>query len=293
MKVFLTGGSGFIGRNLKEQLSDKYSILAPGSWELDLTKENEVRDYLKRNKFKIIIHCATWDATRNSRKDHTKILPNNLRMFFNLARCSNLFGKMILLGSGEVYSRPHWIPGMDETYFDTHIPHDDSGFSKYIMAKYLQNTENIVELCLFAVFGKYEDWEIRFISNACCKAVSDMPITIKQNVLLDYMYIDDLIGIIEWFMLNDAKHKRYNICSGKTHDLITLAQKVIATSGKKLDISVRTEGMGREYSGNNSRLLQETSGFRFSNIDESIIKLYYWYLSNKDLINTNLLLSDK
>ena len=34
MKIFITGGSGFIGRNLKEQLGDKYQVAAPASSEL-------------------------------------------------------------------------------------------------------------------------------------------------------------------------------------------------------------------------------------------------------------------
>jgi len=45
MRILITGGSGFIGRNLAEQLASTYEVLAPSSAELDLLKEQAVREY--------------------------------------------------------------------------------------------------------------------------------------------------------------------------------------------------------------------------------------------------------
>jgi len=293
MKIFITGGTGFIGRNLKEQLSNKYEIHAPKSSELDLLDEEKVHEYLNMHAFDIVIHAATWNATRNSPKDLTKVLPNNLRMFFNLARCNKYFGRMIYYGSGAEYDRGHWIPKMKEDYFDTHVPAGDYGFSKYIMAKYAEQSHNIYNLRLFGVFGKYEDWQIRFISNACCKAVWDLPITIKQNVFIDYLYVDDLVKITEWFIRNKPKEKVCNICTGRTYDLLTVAKKVLNASGKKLEIIIYQEGFGKEYSGDNSKMLQEIGGFSFQEIDDSLHELYHWYLTHKEHITLEKLIVDK
>lgn len=293
MKIFITGGTGFIGRNLKEQLDAKYKVFAPTSGELNLLDENAVAEYIKKNNFDMVIHSATWNATKNSPKDTTKVLENNLRMFFNIARCSDFYGKMIYFGSGAEYDRRHWIPKMRENYFDSNVPVDDYGFSKYIMRKYAEKSKNIYNLCLFGVFGKYEDWEIRFISNACCKAVWDMPITIKQNVYFDYLYIDDLVKITEWFIKNNPAEHTYNVCTGKTYDLVTLADKVLKISEKNLDINIAREGLGKEYNGDNSRLLEKIGGYSFCDIDESVKKLYRWYSDNKDNIDMNRLVYGK
>lgn len=289
MKIFITGGTGFIGRNIKEQLSDKYNIFAPTSTELDILDEGKVKEYLKANSFDVIIHTATWNASRNSKKDLTKILENNLRMFFNLAKYSNYYGKMLYYGSGAEFDRSNWTPKMKEEYFDIYVPQDDYGLSKYIMCKYTNLAKNIYNLRLFGIFGKYEDWEIRFISNACCKAVYDLPITIKQNVFFDYMYIDDLVNITEWFIQHDAREKIYNICTGLTLDLFSLAKKVLLASKKKLEIIVRMPGLGTEYSGDNCKLLKEIGGYAFKNIDDNIFELYQWYLSNKNDIKKRVI----
>ncbi|HOW58290.1 MAG TPA: NAD(P)-dependent oxidoreductase [Candidatus Omnitrophota bacterium] len=293
MKIFISGGSGFIGRNLKEQLAGKYEIHAPGREELDLLDPEKVRSFLKDHHFDIVIHCATWNATRNSKKDTAKILENNLRMFFNLARCCGDFGRLINFGSGQEYDREHWIPKMKEEYFDMHVPQDQAGFSRYLIGRYVALAHNIVNLRPFAVFGKYEDWEIRFISNACCKAVWDLPITIKKNVFYDYLYIDDLVKITNWFIQNRPKEKVYNICTGRTYDLLTLAKKVLKVSGKNLEIKIAQPGIDKEYSGDNARLFQEMGSVSFEDIDHSISALYEWYKIHKKDINRELLLKDK
>lgn len=289
-KILITGGTGFIGRNLKEQLASKYLVDAPTYEQLNLLDEDKVSEYLKTYCFDVVIHSATWNATKNSSKDLSKVLFNNLRMFFNLARCSHDYGKMIYYGSGAEYDKRYYLPKMTEDYFDAHVPVDDYGFSKYIMSKHINNFSNIYNLRLFAVFGKYEDWEIRFISNACCKAVWDLPITIKQNVFFDYMYIDDLMQITEWFIRNNPKENCYNVCTGGIFALKTLAYKVLAASEKNLDIIINRKDLGKEYSGDNSRLLSEMGGYYFRDMDICIKELYEWYLTNKDSINRQKLI---
>ena len=76
-----------------------------------------------------------FSAPRFSTKDPSLVLQNNLKMFFNISRCADHFGKMIYYGSGAEFGRENWNPKMQETYFDQNVPTDPYGLSKYIMTK--------------------------------------------------------------------------------------------------------------------------------------------------------------
>jgi UDP-glucose 4-epimerase len=293
-KIFVTGANGFIGRNLKEQLSDYYDVICPTRFELDLLEENKVEVFLKENKFDVIIHTATQNASRNAKENLNLVLERNMRMFLNLARCNDYYGKMLYFGSGAEYDMRYYEPMMREEYFDKNVPVDGYGFSKYIMSKFTNYIENIYDLRIFGCFGKYEDWEIRFISNAVCKAIFNLPITIKQNMYFDYLYIDDLVNITRWFIENKPKRNHYNVSTGKSIDLITIAKIVLEVSGKKeIPIIIKNEGLKPEYSGNNERLLNEIGNYKFTELEKSINDLFDWYNKIKPNINKELLLIDK
>jgi len=300
MRILITGGSGFIGRNLAEQLASTYEVLAPSSAELDLLNEQAVREYLSTHNFDVIVHAA---ATRSNRRVAAPpdLLDRNCRMFFNLVR--NLvdderrFGKMIHFGSGAEYDRFQVPARVREDYFDTRVPRDAYGFSKYICAKYIERSDRIVNLRLFGVFGAYEDYTVRFISNACCRALKGLPIVLRQDVMFDYLYIKDLVKITMWFIENDARHKAYNVCTGRPVALTELA-RVIArisaqVSGRNPNVSVMTEGMGPEYSGDNSRMLTEMGGYQFWDLEGSIRDLYVWHARNDDLDVESLRFDEK
>ena len=290
-KIFLTGKAGFIGKNLLEFLTSKYEVLAPSHQELELLDGEAVKGYLCSNKVDVIIHTATIPSYRKI-KNPKDVAYRNLRMFFNIIRNSHCFSKMIFLGSGAECDLRYDISKVKETDSDKYIPEDEHGFSKYICSKYIEKVNKIINLRLFGIFGKYEDYQIRFISNAICKAIHNLPITIKQNRFFSYLYIEDLGRIVEYFIENESKHKIYNVVPNESIDLLSIAKKVNEISGKNLQIIVHKPGLGREYTANNSRLMNELGDFQFTPIEKAIKKLYKWYEENKNIIDYNLLLYD-
>jgi len=287
-KILLIGASGYIGRNIYEYLinsPEKYKVTAPSSKELNSTDEIEVHKFLVKEYYDVVINSAVHNSSTKKYKDNSKVLEYSLKMFFSFEKNSNLFGKMLYFGSGAEFNKVKDISFVSEDDFGKSIPTDDYGFSKYIIAKQIENSSNIYNLRLFGVYGKYEHWKSKFISNACCKAIKNIPISIRQNVYFDYLWIEDLCGIVEWFINNKPKFNTYNITSGKKTDLLTLANKVIQVSGKDLAIYICKEGFLKEYTSNNERLVKEIKNFEFTNIDKGIDKLYTWYTENEKDIN--------
>jgi GDP-L-fucose synthase len=292
--ILLTGGSGFIGRNILESgLSSSYNIKAPGHSELELMDENSVGDYIKNNKIDVIIHAAAKPGHRNA-GDPAGIFYTNTRIFFNLARKADCYDKMIIIGSGAVYDMRYYRPKMKEEYFGRHVPLDEHGFSKYVIGKYIEKTRGITDLRVFGIFGKYEDYSIRFISNMICKSLYGLPLTMKQNRLFDYIYVKDLFPVLDYFITHDTGFREYNVTPDSSIELKKIAGMVRDISGRKeLAIVIAADGLGPEYSGDNSRLKKEIPGVKFTPIEDSIGDLYSWYAGNTDRINKELLLMDK
>tara|TARA_R110000824_G_scaffold109740_3_gene257552 strand:+ start:12732 stop:13634 length:903 start_codon:yes stop_codon:yes gene_type:complete len=295
-RILITGGSGFIARSLYENLSDRHffplesTVKCLNRQQLDILDTKAVHDYLYENNFDVVVHCATYDPVPDfSSKKISRALETNLKMFFNLARCKNLFGRMIYFGSGAVFGRDNWYPKMPESFLQKAMPDDPYGLSKYVMAKYAEEVDNIYNLRVFGLFGKYDDWRYRFISNACCKAVLGEDIIIKQDKRFDYLYIDDLTRIVNWVIESNPVERIYNVCSGTPEYYSNLAKHIIGISGKNLNIDIQTSKVGREYSGDNTLIKAEMKNFSLTPLSRSLREMYDWYDSHKSIIKKELL----
>lgn len=276
MKILLTGGSGFIGKNLLEQLSSKFNFIAPSHKELDFLDANKVADFLRENKFDIVIHAANFGGSR-AQAGLPGVFEANKKMFLNLAENSKHFGRMIFLGSGAEYNKQNPIIKVKESDFGKVNPQDEYGQAKYFASEYIAKHANIVNFRLFGVFGKYEDYKIRFISNAICRALYGMPIIIRQNLLFDYVYVNDLARIIEYFIEHWPKEKFYNVGRGEPVELLSLAQMVKTAAGGSPEIIVKNPGLGKEYTCQNSLLMNELKDFKFVSYEQAISELYGFY----------------
>jgi UDP-glucose 4-epimerase len=289
LKLCITGGSGFIGRNLAELLASSYEITAPSRSQLDLLNDAAVTGYLASNRFDVVIHSAT--GRSNRRVTAPDLFKNNCRMFFNLARNRHLFGRMLHFGSGAEFGVR--VPRMSERFFDNYVPADDYAFAKYIAAQFIESvSSNIYNLRLFGVFGKYEAWDVRFISNAICRTLHNLPIVLRQNVRFDYLYVNDLAKLTAWFTEHNPKYKTYNVCRGEVSELLSIAEIGVRISGKDPPIQVIQQGFASEYSGDNSRLIEEIGSFAFTPIDDAIRDLYTWYEEHIDEIDREALRFD-
>ena len=289
--LLITGASGFIGRNLAEQLRCHYDVAAPGQAELDLCDEDAVRRFFDSRQFDVVLHAATVRSSRIT-GEPPNLLADNLRMFFNLPRHRASFGRLLHFGSGAEFDRRHYRPRMSEDYFGAHTPADGYGLSKYVCAKHGEAIEGVTNLRLFGVFGKYEDWRVRFISNACCRVIHGLPIVLRRDALFDYLYIDDLATIVRWFIDHPPSERAYNISTGSPMALSELARIVAEVSGRNPAIIVREPGLGTEYSGDNTRLMAAMGGFQFTEMAESVGRLYAWHEAHKEEVDPDLLRFD-
>lgn len=278
LRLFITGGNGFIGRNLIESLSSKYWILSPNHKELELTNERQVINYFKSHKVDVLIHCANIGGTKGT-VDTPNITEINLKIFFNLLNCKKYYKKMIFFGSGAEYDKRRDLVKVKENDFGKNIPVDSYGFYKYVCSKFIEKEKNIINLRLFGVYGKYEDFETRFISYAICRALLNKPINIQKNVVFDYLYINDLVKIVEYFIKNKIEHKFYNVGRGVSMDIKTIAQLIIKFSSKNVPINIIDKDLNNEYTCNITRLQKIIKELKYTDFPASIKEMISYYQS--------------
>ena len=265
----ITGTNGFLGRNSMEYFQARYTDVAvPKRQDLDLLDGPAVRDYISSSYYDAVIHCG---VTLHS-------VEENLKMYFNLEGCSDEYGRLLCIGSGAEFDIKNYIPQMREDYFGQYVPSDIYGLSKYVINKDIESIpRNIYNMRVFGIFGKYEDYRRRFISNNICRILAGLDISINTNMHFDYIYVNDFMKILDTLVTCDVKYTTYNICRGKTVDLLSLAQFIKDIHAGSAPINVQNEGLKPEYSGDNSRFLEEFRHFNFQEISESIKELYDWY----------------
>ena len=277
MNILITGTNGFIGRNLKDHYEKKkVKINTPKRDELNLLNSGEVSNYIKENNFDIVIHsCVTLTS-----------IEQNLKMYFNLEKLSQSFGKLICIGSGAEFDVKNYIPKMSEDYFNKHVPSKDDiyGFSKYEIAKdILKKKRNIFNLRVFGIFGKYEDYRRRLISNNICKLLRGENIVLNKNGCFDYMYVNDFSKIMEIFIKNEPKYSTYNTCTGNVIEFLSIAKIINQIDGRNKAIEIKHEGINPEYSGDNSRFVNEFGPMNLTSPQDAIKELYEWYKHHSKL----------
>ncbi len=287
-KILILGGTGFIGKSLKELFSEdqkQYQIFSPTRKELNITKYEECYSYLKRIKPDIIIHAS---VDINS-------VENSVGMLNNILANKSFFGKLIFLGSGGEYNPRLYQPLMKEDFTKNSYPENGYYLSKFICGREIEfsEIENIFNLRIFGIYGPYELYQKRFISNNICRVLSGLPISLNRDMNFDYLYIDDLFKIIKIFINNNSlNYKTYNVCSGKPIKLSYLANQIKEIMNVKKEVIIKNKGLNPEYSGDPGRLLKEIGHYNFIKHSDSIKAMVNFFYKKFSINNDYFIKED-
>ena len=263
MKIFITGGGGFVGRYLAKYLLEKkfevtiFDDLSNCTQEMIGSIGNvnfvkgDIRDYelLKKSmrNHELVIHLAAKTSVSDSNENQENVIDVNVKGSHNVLKsCNNCnISKIIIISSAAVYgdgleSKPH-----DE---DTSTnPVSVYGKSKLEMentVKEFSRTSNLDSI-IFRLFNVYGEGQSDAYAGVIKKfvncAVQNKPVLIygKGDQTRDFIHVNDVIEYIVRAIKNIEwkKGEIYNIGTGKSISIKQLAIDIFSIFEKNLIIN--------------------------------------------------------
>ena len=255
--VLITGCNGFLAKEIVDFFSQKkYNIITTNRETLNVLERGQISEFFNTNKIEAVIHTAVSGCGRST--DTYEDFCNNILMFQNLLSQRTKFKIMINFGSGAEFDRRSSISNRREEEVLASCPVDYYGLAKSMITKeILKVNDNIYNFRIFGCFGKYEN-ETRFISKSINRSLIGSPISITQNRLMDFIYVEDLCKLIEHYLNNFIDKDLYrdvNVCYNKKYDLKGISKKILSSMELPIDNNIQYEKKGffRAYTGDSKR----------------------------------------
>ncbi|HSA06010.1 MAG TPA: GDP-L-fucose synthase [Candidatus Gastranaerophilales bacterium] len=133
MRIFISGSTGLVGRNILEKLAaEKFELLTPSSSELNLLDYTKVFEYIKTQKPDVIIHCAgKVGGIQANMKDPYGFLMENLVMGTNLVTAAKNADvkKFLNLSSSCAYPRNAQSPLTEDLILKGELEPTNEGYA--------------------------------------------------------------------------------------------------------------------------------------------------------------------
>ena len=276
-KILVTGAKGFIGEKASSYFREAgYEVISPSHTDLDVTDSVAVSKFFAENTVDFIFHTAARGGFREEMQT-AETVENNLRMFENLVLHRTKVKLILCLGSGDEFDHKYPIMNVGEERLGSIVPSSYYGLSKYVIAnRIISLKENIVNFRLFNVFGEKET-SYRFIKAAVSNYIDKKPITIFNNIWMDFFYIDDLFKIGEYYFKNWGNKTLphdLNICYDKKYMLADIVKIINSLDDYEVPVSsgLYSFSAGRDYTGDGA-LLKNLS-IKIGGLEEGIRKMY-------------------
>ena len=209
MNILITGANGHIGKALYSNLKDKYNTIGSTREMFDLTNTDATCKWFFGKQFDIVLHAAIVGGGGRLQKDNNNTIIKNITMFNNLLENKQHFSRLISFGSGE----------------EIFNPNGSYAISKNIIAEYIRDTENFYNLRIFGLFDE-NGLSTRFIKANILRYINKQPMLIHTNKIMDFIYMKDLVSLVDHFVVSDNIPKVVNCCYEEKYTLNTIVNMI-------------------------------------------------------------------
>ena len=288
--ILVTGGSGLVGKHLKDVLPD---AIYTSSKDFDLTDINRVHSMMDCFRPNIVIHLAARvGGIMDNVTYPVDYLEENILMNTNVLKKCHEFDvdKVISVLSTCIYpDKVDTYPMKEEDLFNgPPTPTNFSyGFAKRCMAthidsyvkQYDKKWSYLIPCNLYGEYDKYEEHHSHFVSALIRKiyeADKEMILWGTGKPLRQFMYGGDLAKVIKYVIDNDAVGN-FNVAPKEVYTINEMAEIGIRSCNKEhLNIKYDNSKPDGQYRKDvdSSKLLSILGNFQFTPLGDGIRRVY-------------------
>ena len=303
-QVLITGGTGFIGQNVVNQLLTRgyevHSLVYPPfaaeqegliQYEMNLLDSKSVEEFFKEHHFENLIHLA-WYVGKGCQTSDINLdwVSASLNILKSFQKNGGI--KVLMAGSVSEYDYSYGYLDEAKTPLNNEFLYGKSKAAVYSLAKEfcLRNSIDFKWARIFNVYGPNERKE-RLMPAVILSMLNGEDVRVSTcEKFQDYLHVADMArGIVALFESNISD--AVNICSGKPVQLKTIVEKIAEFTDFKGQIlwgAVPTYFEEPLVVGNNSRLKREVLFSPQYNLDDGLKQTINWwrqYLKEESIIN--------
>jgi len=254
MSILITGGTGMLGRNLKDVCAARgMSVLTPTRAEMNLASADSVRAWLGHHRPELIIHCAGHvGGIQANIADPCGFLLHNLDMGLNLVRVAQELRvpRLLNIGSSCMYPREAENPLREEALLTGRLEPTNEGYAlaKIVTAKLCEYVAATSGGLLYRtlipcnLYGTYDHFEpershlvpavIRKVHSAKAAGLDTIEMWGDGSARREFMFARDAADIIVGCAQRMEELPQYmNVGLGQDHSVLEYYQAAAAVIG--------------------------------------------------------------
>jgi GDP-4-dehydro-6-deoxy-D-mannose reductase len=309
-RVLVTGSGGFVGQVLSEVLdADGFEVMGVDRREssagrfartfvVDLCDQQAVDRLLEDARPDYIVHLAAQSSAGRSFSEPHATIQHNVLPVLHTLEClrqnPNVSARLLAIGSAEVYGP---VESQNLPLVESRAPNPPS---PYALSKVLQ------EQCC-SLYASLYDVDVvmtrsfnhtgagqadTFVLSSFAKQIAEIKGGMREakvrvgsvEVRRDFSDVRDVCRAYALLLEKGRSGVIYNVCSGVSHSLRELLEKLAALAGVEIEIEVDQSRVRAvdiaELSGDNSRIAADTGWKPETSIERTLAALLHYWSQN-------------
>jgi GDP-L-fucose synthase len=303
--VYIAGHNGMVGSAIWRILTAKgyTNLVGASSKELDLRREEEVRDFIRKTKPDVIIDAAAkvGGILANNNFPY-EFLMENMKIQNNLIDAAHKLGvnKFIFLGSSCIYPKLAPQPLKEEYLLTDSLEPTNEWYAlakitgvKACEALRKQFNKDFVSLMPTNLYGTHDNFDLNssHVLPAMIRKFHEAKYNNNSVVVLwgsgtpmrEFLFVDDMAAAVVFALENKLPEPLYNVGTGGDLTIKQLAltiQKIVGHTGDIIWDDTKPDGTPRKLM--DVSKMNDLGWKHQVNLEVGIQLTYDWFLANID-----------